>query len=55
MVSTYDVHLDKESSDTEVQRALTDFVAENEGSLGNFTIASPTSGCCTCDVAKLKM
>lgn len=43
MVSDYSILLDEVSSDGAVQKVLADYVAEHNGSLGNFTVTLPKS------------
>ena len=52
VVSDYEVWLNDKSSDYAVQEVLADYVANNNGKLGNFTVTVASSECCTYAVMK---
>ena len=52
IVSDYEVWLNGQSSDYAVQEVLVNYVAKNNGKLGNFTVTVASSEYCTYAVRK---
>ena len=52
VVSDYEVWLNDQSSDYTVQEMLVNYVAKNNGKLGNFTVSVASRECCTYAVIK---
>jgi len=48
-VTDCDVWLNDNSSDSAVLKVLADYVAKNNGKLGNFSVLTPPCECCTYD------